>query len=74
MYLYLREDLAPDDIPAALRERLGHLTQVMELELHPQRKLARVDVEQVMLSLQKDGFFLQMPPAGQINPALHFGD
>ena len=74
MYLYLREDLAPDDIPAALRERLGRLTQVMELELHPQRKLARVDVEQVMQSLQKDGFFLQMPPAGQINPALHFGD
>jgi uncharacterized protein YcgL (UPF0745 family) len=34
----------------------------MDLVLTPQRKLAQVDVLQVMQALVKDGFFLQLPP------------
>lgn len=74
MYIYLRHDVVEDDIPGALRSRLGDLIEVMQLELTPSRKLARVDVKEVMNKLQQDGFFLQMPPADQLNARLHFGD
>ncbi len=74
MYIYLRNDLSEDDIPEALRERAGALTEVMQLELTPQRTLARVDVLQVMQRLRTDGVFLQLPPQDQLNPRLHFGD
>ena len=30
MYLYLRADLAPDDLPEALTRRVGALTEVMQ--------------------------------------------
>ena len=34
----------------------------MELDISPERKLAREDVSKVMNSLQDKGFFVQMPP------------
>lgn len=74
MYIYLRDDLSLDDIPEALRRRAGRLDEVMQLELNPERKLARVDVLEVMRRLDSDGLFLQMPPDGRINAPLHFGD
>lgn len=74
MYIYLRADLSLDDIPQALRERAGRLDEVMQLELTEQRKLARVDVVQVIKKLRENGLFLQMPPQGRINTTLHFGD
>jgi len=40
----------------------------MSLELSEARKLARVNVLHVMDSIQTQGFFLQMPPEGLINP------
>ncbi|MGB8144687.1 MAG: YcgL domain-containing protein, partial [Chromatiaceae bacterium] len=39
---------------------------VMELALHPERRLAREDVAKVMTNLDTQGFHLQMPP--QIRP------
>lgn len=74
MYIYLRDDLSEDDIPEALRQRTGQLEEVMQLELTTQRKLARVEVTDVMRRLRSDGVYLQMPPDGRINAALHFGD
>jgi uncharacterized protein YcgL (UPF0745 family) len=74
MYIYLRQDLGEEDIPEHLRERLGELSVVMQLDLHEQRPLARVQVKEVIKGLRSDGFFLQMPPAGHLNARLHFGD
>lgn len=74
MYIYLRADLGEDDIPAALRERAGRLSEVMRLELSPQRRLARVDVRQLIRQLQRDGVYLQLPPAGRIQTELYAGD
>lgn len=74
MYLYLRKDLSEQDLPPALRERSGRLSEVMKLHLHPQRRLARCDVEQVMAQLQHQGYYLQLPPEGAIRAHLHFGD
>ena len=74
MYLYVRSDLKPDTLPEALLKHVGKLTQVMSLSLRPERKLARVDVTQVLQKIAEVGYYLQMPPDGHIKAHLHFGD
>lgn len=63
MYLYLdkRDDFSA--VPEALLQNLGRLAFVMELQLSPQRKLARADVGKVIKNIQSKGFFIQMPPS-----------
>lgn len=73
MYLYLRADLQPEQLPEALRQRAGRLTQVMQLELGT-RRLARVDVDKVMEKIAADGYYLQMPPNGVIKAYTYEGD
>lgn len=72
MYLYLSEEEGFDQIPDELRKTFGELIFVMELELSEERELARVDVSEVIKSLNDEGFFLQMPP--KLDPDLYFGD
>lgn len=72
MYLYLAEEDGFDKVPAALLARFGEPVLVIELELSPQRKLARADVNQVMDDLRERGFHLQMPP--QLRPELYHGN
>lgn len=55
-------------LPEAVRVAFGRATFVMHLELSESRKLARVSVMHVMDSIATNGFFLQMPPEGLINP------
>ena len=74
MYLYLRAGFKPEELPAPLLQRVGKLTHVMDLELTPERKLARVDVNKVAEKLRDPGYYLQMPPDGHIKGHLHFGD
>lgn len=74
MYLYLRAGLDPSSLPEALRQRTGRFTEVMQLTLSPERKLARVDVTRVILRLQGEGWFLQMPPDGQIRAKMNDSD
>jgi uncharacterized protein YcgL (UPF0745 family) len=62
-YLYLREENGFDAAPRALLEQMGDLELVMELKLYPGRKLARADVAEVMSSLERNGYYLQLPPA-----------
>ena len=74
MYLYLRADLKPGELPEALQRLTGKLTEAMRLGLSPERKLARVDIAQVLEKLAAPGYYIQMPPDGLLNPNLHFGD
>ena len=62
LYLYIdkRDDFSA--VPDALLQSLGRLNFVMELQLDPQRKLAKEDVKKVIESLQNKGFFIQLPP------------
>ncbi len=62
LYLYLNKKDDFSSVPEELFKSLGRLEFVMELELTPQRKLAREDVVKVMASLEKKGFHMQMPP------------
>jgi uncharacterized protein YcgL (UPF0745 family) len=57
-----------DVIPEALRIAFGRATFVMHIELTETRKLARVNVLHVIDSIETNGFFIQMPPEGLINP------
>jgi uncharacterized protein YcgL (UPF0745 family) len=61
-YVFLRENEGFGVLPAALAETLGTLVFVIEIELSPQRKLAREDVAVVMANLAERGFHLQLPP------------
>jgi uncharacterized protein YcgL (UPF0745 family) len=73
MYLYLRADLQPETLPEPLLGRMGRLSKVMELSLTPDRKLARVDVLRVIEQLSGPGFFVQMPPNGQVQAKITYG-
>ncbi|NOZ10430.1 MAG: YcgL domain-containing protein [Gammaproteobacteria bacterium] len=67
MYLYVPykgdEDALLKDLPEDLIKLTGRLDKTMELELSPDRKLARVDVGEVIVALEAKGFYLQMPPS-----------
>lgn len=62
-YLYVIEAGDFSAVPATLREMLGRLEYVMELQLTPERTLARADVVRVIDALSTQGYYLQMPPA-----------
>lgn len=73
MYLYIHEDKTIDELPEELIKIVKDLTHVMELDLTPERKLAREDVLLVMQNLQEKGYHLQMPP-DPLKPDLYQGD
>ena len=61
-YLYVPSEAGLAGLPEGLLSLLGDLSRVIELELHPQRKLAQADVVEVMHQIDQTGYFLQMPP------------
>jgi uncharacterized protein YcgL (UPF0745 family) len=65
-YLYVVEADDFSAVPATLREMLGRLEYVMELQITPDRKLARADTVQVIDALSGQGYYLQLPPADAI--------
>lgn len=73
MYLYVHENKQLEDLPEDLLTLVKQLTHVMDLELSEERKLARVDVNEVIKALKENGYFIQMPP-DNIKPNLHYGD
>lgn len=70
MYLYLAKSVTPESTPANLMQVFGKPEFVMTLALTPDRKLARVDRDEVIKAISDQGFFLQMPPGkeNQIQP------
>jgi uncharacterized protein YcgL (UPF0745 family) len=67
-FLYVRSDEQFERVPAGLKELLGDLRKVIELELHAERKLAQADVAQVMRQIEAQGYYLQMPPRSGSEP------
>lgn len=70
MYLYVREKDNFDDVPEPVMKQMGKCELAMELELTPDRPLAREDVNKVIANLEEQGFHLQMPP--QIDSMAHW--
>lgn len=63
MYLYvdMAEDLAR--VPEPLLERFGPPQPALTLKLTRERRLARADAAEVLDALDRQGFYLQLPPA-----------
>jgi uncharacterized protein YcgL (UPF0745 family) len=61
-YVFLRERDAFRVLPRELALRLGELVFVMDLELEPGRRLARIDADTLRAALVERGFHIQLPP------------
>ncbi len=62
-YVWLRQRDAFDTLPARLRNTLGELRFVLEVDLDASRRLPHEDVATVMAHLRGKGWHLQLPPA-----------
>ena len=67
-YVFLAARDGFDRLPPAVLESLGRLEPVLEVDLHPGRRLARADASQVMDALARKGFYLQVPPRPELDP------
>ena len=67
--MYLKARDAFEALPLPLRQRLGALAFVLEVELTRERKLARADVDAVRAALGERGYFLQLPPGTTLSDA-----
>ena len=72
MYLYVPRQDDFEEVPEILLKKFGVPHFVMELELTPERKLARENTETVLQNLAENGFHLQMPP--ELKPSLYHGN
>jgi len=61
-YLYVNKDEELRRVPDGLRQLLGQLEKVLELELGSGRTLAQADVREVLQQIESCGYYLQMPP------------
>jgi len=63
LYLYVSKKDDFSDVPQELYDSMGkEPVFVMELELSPERPLARENVTTVIKNLESQGFHVQMPP------------
>lgn len=68
LYLYVDKKDDFSKVPEALFNSFGKMEFVMDLELTPERKLAREDAGKVIESLTTKGFFVQLPPINMPAP------
>jgi len=61
MYIYLAEEDDFSNVPKEIFNSLGIVEFAMELELDPNKKLAKEDPELVIKNLQENSFHLQLP-------------
>jgi len=66
MYLYIKKNPSAKDqlahLPDALKKQIGKTSLAMTIILTPDKKLAIADSKKVIESIEKQGFYLQMPP------------
>ncbi|NOQ14392.1 MAG: hypothetical protein GQ583_07960 [Methyloprofundus sp.] len=62
LYLYLDKQDDFSSIPEAILKSIGQPEYVMQLEITPERKLAREKAGEVLKGIEENGFFIQMPP------------
>lgn len=62
MYLYVKQGTDLETLPPALLKQFGRAELALQLALTPERRLARANTEQVLKSLDEQGFYLQLPP------------
>lgn len=68
LYLFVLEEDVFDSIPESVMQYVGKLDKAMELDLHPERKLARGNAAEVIAKLKEQGFHIQVPPQDEKLP------
>lgn len=68
-YVFLRDRDATHRLPMDLGHALGNLEFIMELELTPGRRLARIDADDLRAALDQRGFHIQFPPGEPLHNA-----
>lgn len=61
MYIYLAEQDDFSKVPSEIFNSLGIVSFAMELELSPDKRLAKENPAVVMKNLEENGFHLQLP-------------
>ncbi len=61
LYIYLPEKDNFSNVPTSVKAQLGDTEYALELEISPEKKLARENAQKVLENLQKNGFHIQMP-------------
>ena len=69
-YVFVPTETPLSDLPDELKKVLGETEKVMALTITPEKKMARGTGAEVMKSINKQGFHLQMPENPQINKNL----
>ena len=67
-FLFVEEEDEFVRVPGSLRQMLGVLEKVMDLELDESCNLAQADVVVVMQQIEERGYYLQMPPQSDSAP------
>lgn len=65
MYIYLDSNEGHTRVPDDLQRRAGMLSEVMTIDLVPERRLARARARDVLAAIAQQGFYLQLPPDKQ---------
>ena len=63
MYLYVDKRQGFKSVPEPLMATFGKPIAVLTMILTADKKLARVNAEDVIKGIEEQGFYLQMPPA-----------
>jgi len=69
-YIFIPAETPLSDLPAELIKVLGETEMVMTLNLTADKKMARGNASEIMMSIEKQGFHLQIPenPQLKVNP------
>ena len=65
MYLFVDQKEGMKSVPEDLLATFGNPESVMIFPLTDSKKLARVKASEVLKSIERRGYFLQMPPASE---------
>ncbi|GFO71574.1 uncharacterized protein BJAS_P1184 [Bathymodiolus japonicus methanotrophic gill symbiont] len=68
LYLYIAKQDDFSDIPEAIFKSIGPPEFVMQLDLTPERELAREKATDVLKGIADHGFCIQMPPTTHSAP------
>ena len=68
-FLFVENENEFAHVPEGLRQMLGTLEKVMDLQLDERRSLAQADAATVMRQIGECGYYLQMPPQPGSAPA-----
>ena len=70
LYLYIAKQDDFSNVPEAILKSIGPTEFVMQLDITPERVLAREKASDVLRGIEENGFFIQMPPTTHPAPEM----